>query len=316
MFTPDTQNLVILALTTILVAATLQRDFRRFALSYAICIPAGILLVYLFNTSVPVLVIVLSVVSAKYLYSNSFFAFAPFIFVTGAFLMLNNAPNIQWEIFDISIGLGTSVSLITDRESLGRVSANNNSKGKSKAKEISRDLVQIAAGLLILILLLGMGQDNFRMTIGLAIVPLYIFGNYYSMFPQSTVGRTLSFFERPMTPLGLGAIWFAAGISISIGLVQSTAMLALIVFVTTIGDPLATIFGSMIKSPKLPYNRKKSLAGFMGIFIFSAIFGYFLLGFTGIGVALFSAVLESISFHPLDDNFILPVVLGAISYVV
>ena len=316
MLSPDILNIAAIAIAGAFAAVTLQRDVQRFALSFAVCVPIGSFLYFAYGTTMPLLVMVLSIISAKYLYSRIFFFFAPFILAIGAILIYFGVGTIMWAVFDVSIGIGTALALLSDKQSMKHVSANNVSKGVSRKKEVSRDMVQIAGGITILALLFTMGQTDFRIALSLSVIPLYMFGTYYSLFPDSRIGRTLSFFERPMTPLGLGAIWFAAGIMIAIGLVDSSRMLAIIVFVTTIGDPLATIFGSLIKSPKLPYNRKKSVAGFMGIFIFSGIFGYFLIGYAGVGVALVSAFVESISIHPLDDNFILPVILGAISYVV
>lgn len=309
-------NIAALASAAVLAALTLYRDAQRFALSYALLVPLGAFFFLEFGTTMPVIVMTLAIISAKYLYSRVFFYYAPVIFGIGAALIFLEVPSTIWAIFDVSIGIGTSMGLFSDRQSLKHISANNNSKGANRNTEVSRDFVQIGGGIIIMALLFGMSQSDFRITLSLAVIPLYLFGNYYSLFPSSRIGKTLSFFERPMTPLGLGAIWFAAGILIAIGVVNSTPMLAIIVFVTTIGDPLATIFGSMVKSPKLPYNHKKSIAGFLGIFVFSGIFGYVLIGYPGIGVALVSAFVESVSVHPLDDNFVLPVILGAISYVV
>ena len=307
-------NIVAIVAASIFAGITVWRNPDRFALSYVIIIPISMLLYYLYGTSMPLLVMVLSTISAKYLYSRVFFFFAPIIFAIGTALMYLAVSPPYWSIYDLSIGLGTAIALFTDKQSMQHVMANNNSKGISKTREIRRDFLQIAGGILILAVLFASGQKNFVIGLSLAVIPLYMFGNYFSLLPNSRIGKTLSSFERPTTPLGLGAIWFAAGIMIAIGVVNSVSILAIIVFVTTIGDPLATISGTMIHSPKLPYNRKKSVAGFLGIFIFSGIFGFILLGYTGLFLALVSAILESISVHPLDDNFIIPVILSAISY--
>lgn len=293
---------------------TLWRDWKRFIASFVAIIPFSIYIFYLDGSAMPFMVMVLAIISAKYLYSRSFFFFAPIIFAIGTALLYFSVAPQYWSIYDFSIGIGTAFALFTDRQSLAHISANDNSKGVNRKKEIRRDFVQIAGGVLILFILYFWGEQNFIVMLSLAIIPLYMFGNYFSLLPESRIGRTLNSFERPTTPLGLGAIWFAAGILIAIGVVNSVAILSIIVFVTTIGDPAATILGSTIHSPKMPYNRKKSMAGFLGIFLVSAVFGYFLIGFTGIGIGLLSAVVESISFHPLDDNFILPVILGAVAY--
>ncbi len=309
-------NSVALVTSLLFIAFTMSRDPRRFAISYLIISVFGLLFFLLFTTTMPFLVMVLSVISVKYLYSRIFYYFTPVLFIIGIALIVMRVDLLIWAIFDLSVGIGISTSLFSDKQSRERIAANNKSKGADVKKEVDRDLIQVGAGIIILMLLFTMNQKEFRMTLSMAIFPLYMIGNYYSMAPDTKLGKTLNFFERPTTPLGLGAIWFAAGILIALGIVNSVSILAIIIFVTTIGDSLATIFGSLVKSPKLPYNRKKSLAGFMAIFLFSGAFGFVLIGWQGLAIALLSAVVESISLHPLDDNFILPVILGAFSYVV
>lgn len=309
-------NNVAIIFTALVVALTIWKNWRRFAASYLVIIPFSIFFYLSYGTAMPVLVMVLAIVSAKYLYSKTFFFFAPIIFAVGTALLFLSVQSSFWAFYDFSLGIGTAVALFTDKESMERITANDNSKGVNKSKEIRRDLVQIAGGLLILIILYTSGKVDFLILLSLAVIPLYMFGNYFSLLPESRIGRTLSSFERPTTPLGLGAIWFAAGILIAIGISGSIITLAIVVFVTTIGDSVATITGTTIHSPKMPYNKKKSIAGFLGIFAVSAAFSYFLIGLPGIGLGLVAAFIESISFHPLDDNFILPVILGAVSYVV
>lgn len=309
-------NLIAVVAGALFMAYTLVKDPRRFAISYVVAVIFGLLFYFMFSTTMPFLVMVLSVISVKYLYSRVFFYFTPILILIGIGLIVMRADLLIWGIFDLSVGIGTSASLFTDRQSREHVAANNRSKGTNREKEVNRDFIQVGAGIFILILLFTMGQKEFRMTLSMAVFPLYIIGNYYSLAPQTRLGKTLNSFERPLTPLGLGAIWFAAGTLIALGIVSSVSILAIIIFVTTIGDSLATIVGSLVKSPKLPYNRKKSVAGFLAIFIFSGVFGYILIGIGGLGIALLSAILESLALHPLDDNFVLPVVLGAISYVV
>ena len=87
-------------------------------------------------------------------------------------------------------------------------------------------------------------------------------------------------------------------------------------YYATIGDSMATLFGIRIRSPRIPYNRRKSVAGFMAIFAFSGIFGYFMIGYAGLGIGVISAVVESVAYYPFDDNFILPVILGAVGSII
>ena len=306
-------NMVALVAAIFFAGISLLKGKDRFVVPYASILPISIYLFLAYGTTMPALVMVLSIISTKFLYSRLFFLFGIFILVISIVMEILQVSQEIWRIYDLSIGIGISLALITDKQSLNYVKLNDQSKGANRGKELKRDVIQILAGLVLLVILYSIGQNNSRVAISIVVILLYMIGNYYSLFPDTRIGKTLAYFERPTTPLGMGAIWFAAGMMIAFGIVHSLPILVFIVFVTTIGDPLATLFGSTIKSPKLPYNRKKSLAGFMGMFVSSAIFGYALMGFLGVGLSFISAIVESLSLHPLDDNFALPAVIGVIS---
>ena len=121
------------------------------------------------------------------------------------------------------------------------------------------------------------------------------------------------YFERSGSPLGLGAVWFGMGILFSLGVVDSGKIFSIIIFGSTIGDPLATIVGSGIHSFPLPFNRRKSVAGFLAMLLPTCIVGYILAGYVGLAVAVTGTFAESISIHTLDDNFTVPASMGIIS---
>lgn len=308
---------LICALSEVVVASvTLILWPRKFWVSHIFAMVFTLYVFMQYGTVLPGLIFELAVSSAKFLYSKKFFLIAPILLIIGLALYVIKVTSAIWELFDLATGMGTAVSLLTDSESLRMVRSNEKSKGKDKNREMNRDLLQIGGGIIMIALILIFGHGHGRIAISISVFPLYIVGNYYSLFPGSFLGKFLMSLERPSTPLGLGAIWFAAGTLIAFGTVNSTYILAIIVFVTTIGDSLATLFGSIIKSPKLPYNPRKSVAGFAAIFIFSSLFGMFLIGYLGLFIGLLSGVVESLSYYPLDDNFVLPVVLGAIGSII
>ncbi|MEM0156962.1 MAG: hypothetical protein QXN26_02720 [Thermoplasmataceae archaeon] len=295
---------------------TLLKWPGKFWIAYLVGLAFSTAVFLLFNNFMPAIVFVIAVISARMLYTRRFFLVMPLLLIIGVTLYAMRVQTIDWELFDIAVGLGTAASLLSDRESLHYAAENDRSKGNDKRREITRDIVQIGAGIAMILLVLIMGEKHGRIAITMAVFPFYIIGNYYALFPVGSIAKTLFSLERESSPLGMGAIWFAAGILIAMGIVHSTPILAVIIFVTTIGDPMATLFGIKIHSPRIPYNRRKSVAGFMAIFLFSGIFGYFMIGFAGLGIAFVSAVVESMAYYPFDDNFILPVVLGAIGSVI
>ncbi len=295
---------------------TLLKWPKRFWMSYLVGLAFSAPVFLLFHTFMPAIVFVIAVISARVLYTRRFFFVMPLLLIIGGILYALRVQAVDWELFDIAVGLGTAVSLLTDRKGLHYAADNDRSKGSDKHREIIRDLVQIGAGIVMILLVLIMGEGHGRIAITMAVFPFYIIGNYYALFPASTIAKTLFSLERKSSPLGMGAIWFAAGMLIAMGIVDSTHVLAVIIFATTIGDPMATLFGIKIRSPRIPYNRRKSVSGFMAIFVFSGIFGYFMIGFAGLGIGIISAVVESMAYYPFDDNFILPVILGAVGSII
>ncbi len=288
----------------ILSLLTLLKWPGRFWIAYLVGLVFSIPVFLLFHTFMPAIVFVIAVISARVLYTRRFFFVMPFLLIIGGVLYALRVQALDWELFDIAVGLGTAVSLLSDKNSLHYAADNDRSKGNDKHREITRDIVQIGAGVAMILLVLTMGEGHGRIAITMA------------GFPASTIAKTLFSLERESSPLGMGAIWFAAGMLIALGMVDSTHVLAVIIFATTIGDSMATLFGIRIRSPRIPYNRRKSVAGFMAIFAFSGIFGYFMIGYAGLGIGVISAVVESVAYYPFDDNFILPVILGAVGSII
>ena len=56
----------------------------------------------------------------------------------------------------------------------------------------------------MILLVLTMGEGHGRIAITMAVFPFYIIGNYYALFPSSTIAKTLFSLERESSPLGNG----------------------------------------------------------------------------------------------------------------
>lgn len=109
---------------------------------------------------------------------------------------------------------------------------------------------------------------------------------------------------------GKGVFFFCLGVLLSAALFYEQTSLAILLL--AIPDAAATLVGTAVRSPPLPYNHRKSAAGSGAFFISSAI----VLSFAGIGLAvLFIAflltALESFDYREipfLDDNLVIPVI--------
>ncbi len=309
-------NVVALAAGSVVSAFLLAEDLRRNALPVILLFPVSAILYAITGSFFPFLVAVLSMASVKELYSRRFFLVAPWLLVIGTFMYLTDSSQIFWKSFDISTGYGTAISLFTDARTIKMILKNEQSRGSNRHIEVSRDLLHMGAGAILVALALGLGQGHLRIALTVSVFPFYYAGNYLSLYPESRLGRAVQSLERPSTPLGIGAIWFAAGTLIALGLVNSTPDLAVILFATAIGDPLATLFGSRFYTLRLPFNSKKSMAGFAAILVSSAIFSYLMLGIVGIFLGFVASMVESLSYYPVDDNFAIPLVIGALVSVI
>ncbi|MCL4444610.1 MAG: SEC59/DGK1/VTE5 family protein, partial [Candidatus Thermoplasmatota archaeon] len=215
---------------------------------------------------------------------------------------------------DITISLATILVMLEDKRIRDFSHNNDQSRGISKEREINRDYVQIGIGIIVLIFVLSLGLHDSAWLLTVAVLALYLLGNYFSNNGSNYLGNFLNSLERESTPLGIGAIWLAAGLLLAVGIVRNLEVLAIIIFILMVGDSLATIIGSSVRSPKLPYNRRKSVAGLLANFIPAAVFAFFLLGYAGIAFAAIGSVVESAARYPLDDNYMIPLVLAVMSF--
>ena len=293
------------------------RKWGRFYLS-AIIIGSPLLAfsLYLWHSPLDVPLFVFGLIASSLLYERDFYlAFTGIIALFFINLSGFGFPA-SWDGFDFAISISIIISFFFN-ERLRQINRNNeNAKGGSRKNEIVRDVVQIVGGIVMLFIFFHFGKNTAEILITFIALDLFALGNYLGVNRKSILARTIWFFERGGTELGIGAIWFATGVLLAFALVHSFSMLAEIFFVLIIGDSLATIAGSSIKSPKLPYNRKKSIAGFTAIFMSSALFGFVVMGYQGIAMGLIGAFAESISQYPFDDNLVIPLIMILGSYII
>jgi dolichol kinase len=303
-------------LIVILILITVLVDISRFIYSYILIIPPSVFFYFLTGTLFYALVLILAVIVSKYLYSVRFFYYAAALILISVMLFVFKISGSYWMFFDFCLGYGGLVAFLGDKGSLVNIRSNDHSKGKVRQIEMRRDYVQIAGGLLIFTILYFGTFFYLRMYITWAVLFFLMVGNYYSRKSNTRIGSLISYFERPSVPIGLGAIWFGIGILFSLGLVDSGRIFALIIFASTVGDPLATIAGTNIRSPRLFFNHRKSWAGFAAMLLPTCLLGYFLAGFPGLLIGVTGTVAESLSFHTLDDNFSVPATMGIITRII
>lgn len=305
-----------IAFSVLTVTITLIEDRDKFIRLYIYSIPILVIIFLFGHTLVIFPVYLLSLVSAAYMYTETFFSayvaevaivlFAGYVFQS----------DLTWISIDVSISSAIILTMMFDKRLKAYTHDNDSGRGKVKKKEISRDYLQSVVGILILALLFIAGVENSRIVITVGVLVLYAAGNYFYLHRKNIIGDFLWSFEREDTPLGIGSIWFAAGILLAFAIINSLNVLYIVLFVLVIGDSAATIVGVNVKTMPLFFNKRKSVGGFLALFILSAIFGYFVIGYVGILYALVGALVESATQYPLDDNYIIPLALTALSIAV
>jgi dolichol kinase len=276
----------------------------RFGFSYFLSVFVALALLamfFIFNTYWILPVGILSLICAESLYSKNFYI--SFIFLALfvlAYSLFFNFNHIR--IIDMSIILGFGSAFLGHDKLISYSRDNENQKGRSVSKEVPRDLVQIAGGIVIIlgIVFIGMVKALFFLTI-------FILINSVKDKHAFKAARFLTSLERENTKLGIGASWFAIGILALVSVAHNLNFIILVVIAVTFGDSIATIVGSKLKGPKLFFNKKKSYSGFFSMFAVTAIAGFYLLGIYGIIYATVAVFAEALSTFPIDDNFSIPV---------
>ncbi len=181
--------------------------------------------------------------------------------------------------------------------------------------EISRDLVQIAVGALLIIILLSVKFEYAIAIILILVMTSYSINGTLSTLKGSNMLRIFSKIEKPGVIYGQGALFISMGLILFLGAFKSVNLSIFFIITLYFADAIATIVGLSIRWPRLPYNKKKSVAGTLGFFACASL-GYFFIGPYAFAFAALLAVLESLPLgNRLDDNIILSIAFILLSYI-
>lgn len=177
---------------------------------------------------------------------------------------------------------------------------------EERKREIDRQLLHIAVGLVSIILLLFIGRTK---VIAVFFTTLLI-GTYlvHLRMRRKRIGLVDWFekkFERKDVRFpGYGSVWYTVGVLFAATFLHPPLYIAATIFILSIGDGCSTIIGQYGRIA-LPYNKKKTLEGSLAFLIFS-LMSYFMIGWMAIPLAVVATIVESLSLK-LDDNITIPV---------
>ncbi len=298
-------NYAYLGIFVVVLVYLLTKNRESFLLKIAVSIPIMAGMVYLSGTFYILPIYLISLMISTYLYTVFFyFPFAvDFILIVTA--IFGNFVPVRYVFAAISISI--LLSMFLDKNMKKYDLMNNEKKGKDIKRETYRDYFQISTGV-ITILIFFLDGINGRVLILLAVLLIYLAGNILYLNNKNRLADIVYRMEREDTKLGLGSMYLAAGFLLVLAFTRSLQLIYISAFMIMIGDSLATIIGMKIRSRKLFYNRKKSIAGFLAMLIPSFIFGiFFFIYFYSAIYALGGTFAESISNKVADDNITIPV---------
>ncbi len=308
------RNIIYLILFIIPLIYVLLKDRELFQLKLIASIPILIITFYFSRNLLFLPLYMFSLITATYLYTILFYI--PFFIDFGFILysLLFHILPLKYLLFSISIAILLSMFLDKNMEKYANI--NNERKGKNIKKEFYRDYFQIGTGIITILVFIYFGVNG-KVIILFSILMIYLFGNILYLHGQNKIAHLIYKMERDDTKLGLGSMYLATGFLLVLAFINSLPLILLSAFILMIGDSFATIFGMKIRSEKLFYNKKKSIAGFLFMLIPSIIFGvFFIIYYYSIIYSLVGTVSESLSNKIVDDNVMIPVSIVLLHFII
>ena len=181
---------------------------------------------------------------------------------------------------------------------------------ENKRVELSRDLFHMGAGVFLMLVFMFESEP-----VAVTALMLMILGGILAiciteMFKDNPISNVVMGLERGGAALGYGALWLALGSLFAVSFLNTTNVLVVFAAIF-IGDPIATIIGIHFSKAKLPWNRRKSVAGTVSYFFAATIISFFLIGNYAVIIGLVGAMVESLRIK-VDDNFSVSVILTAL----
>lgn len=242
---------------------------------------------------------------------NNLFRRYFYLYLATLFVILAAASYLYFAVLQylvLAVSVAGIIGLTFSRNLRESLISNEQAKGKDQEIEGKRDLFQIVSGLMLIIIALFSGRYFFLIVMIVTFVLLGI-GNLAATGHSTRVRSFFYGMERQSAILGTGAIMIASGTLFMISLIRVQAIILTSIFVVLIGDSLSSLVGMHYPIAKLPFNKKKSLGGFLAMLVTSMLFAFVVSGFSlalPLVFAVLGSIVEAATFTPLDDNITVP----------
>jgi dolichol kinase len=307
-------NYAYLGIFVVALVYLLTKNRESFLIKILVSIPVMAGMVYFSGSFYILPIYIFSLMISTYLYTVFFYFPFTVDFILIVTAIFGNFIPVRYVFAAISISI--LLSMFLDKNMKKYDLMNNEKKGKDIKRETYRDYFQISTGIATIIIFFLDGIKG-RLLILLAVMLIYLAGNILYLNNKNRIADLVYRMEREDTKLGLGSMYLAAGFLLVLSFTKSLPLIYISAFMIMIGDSLATILGMKIRSKKLFYNRKKSIAGFISMLIPSFIFGiFFFIYFYSAIYALGGTFAESISNRVADDNITIPVSIVILHFLI
>ncbi len=180
---------------------------------------------------------------------------------------------------------------------------------ENKDIEKKRDTLQTAFGIAIIAAFVLLSSSKAYAFLILFILFGYLIKSFTAAYGKNPLAKYLAGLERQGAPFGRGAIWLALGSFLALSFVSPVKFVIPVLSAILIADPMATFVGIRVGGVKIPYNRDKTISGFIAYFLIVFTVSFLFVRQLSILIALIAAVVESLPMH-IDDNFDVPLVLA------
>jgi dolichol kinase len=301
----DLFNFAYLVIFIVAIIYILIKNRESFLIKILVSIPIMAGLVYFSGSFFVLPVYLFSLVVSTYLYTVFFYF--PFAVDIVLIILSIFGKFVPVRFIFAAISISILLSMFLDKNMRKYDITNNEKKGKDIKRETYRDYFQISTGVITIAIFAFEGIKG-RILILLAVLIIYLAGNILYLNNKNRIADIVYMMEREDTKLGLGSMYLAAGFLLVLSFTRSLPVIYISAFMIMIGDSLATIIGMKIRSRKLIYNKRKSIAGFMAMLLPSFLFGlFFFVYFYSAIYALGGTFAESISNKIADDNITIPI---------
>ncbi len=214
------------------------------------------------------------------------------------------------------ISAGSSALLLAQAAFIGILAypqhfAKQERKTDNRETERKRDIFHVAVGIVIVAAFILLNTAKAYYLLMLLILLGYLLRSFVLASNGNAVARYFLGLEREGAAFGSGAVWLALGSLLALSFISPVALLIPVLAAIFIADPLATIVGINMGGYKLPYNRHKTISGFLTYFAVVFAFAFVFAMQLSILIAIVAAAVESIQSR-IDDNFGVPLFLAII----